>query len=94
MPLDDDSIVHPTGFWSYVHKDNDSQHDRILNLAKLLKQEYEFLTGSSLELFVDRDDLACGKKWRVTIDDALTATSFLTQSLHLASLPAKNAARS
>ncbi|MDJ0395905.1 toll/interleukin-1 receptor domain-containing protein [Rhodococcus sp. G-MC3] len=77
MPLDDDSVVHPTGFWSYVHKDNDSQHDRILNLAKLLKQEYEFLTGSSLDLFVDREDLAWGKKWRVTIDDALTATSFL-----------------
>ncbi|WP_420879565.1 toll/interleukin-1 receptor domain-containing protein [Rhodococcus sp. (in: high G+C Gram-positive bacteria)] len=77
MTLDADSIVHPTGFWSYVHDDNTSQHDRILNLAKLLKEEYEFLTGSSLELFVDRHDLAWGAKWRVTIDDALTATSFL-----------------
>ncbi|MET4049906.1 MULTISPECIES: toll/interleukin-1 receptor domain-containing protein [unclassified Rhodococcus (in: high G+C Gram-positive bacteria)] len=76
MALDDDSVVHPTGFWSYVHKDNDSQHGRILNLARLLKEEFEFLTASSLELFVDREDLAWGAKWRVTIDDALTATSF------------------
>ena len=34
------------------------------------------MTGRDLELFTDRSDIGWGAKWRSTIDDALTETTF------------------
>jgi hypothetical protein len=66
----------PSGFWSYVHKDNDAELGRILRLCDLITEEFGLLTGRDLELFVDRTGVAWGDKWRATIDDALTETTF------------------
>ncbi|MGQ5694433.1 toll/interleukin-1 receptor domain-containing protein [Rhodococcus erythropolis] len=66
----------PSGFWSYVHDDNDGEGGRILRLCDLLQKEFASLTARSIEMFVDRKDIAWGAKWKVTIDDALTETTF------------------
>jgi hypothetical protein len=64
------------GFWSYTHDDNQSDGDRILRLAELLKSEFALLTGSDLDLFVDRTDLKWGEEWRLRIENALATTTF------------------
>lgn len=62
------SIVNRVGtFWSYVHRDD--HDDRLSQLAQDLVTEYEMLTGDQLELFVDKDGIEWGDRWRVTIDD-------------------------
>ena len=66
----------PSGFWSYVHADEESERGRILRLCQLLEAEFSLLTGRQIEMFVDRKDIAWGDKWRETIDDALTETTF------------------
>ncbi|MBN3507845.1 TIR domain-containing protein [Mycolicibacterium nivoides] len=66
----------PSGFWSYVHRDNAAEGDRLLRLCEFIKEEFALLTGRDLELFVDRTGLAWGDKWRATIDNALTETTF------------------
>lgn len=62
------SIVNRVGtFWSYVHRDD---HDgRLSQLARDLVTEYEMITGDQLDLFVDKDGIEWGDRWRVTIDD-------------------------
>jgi hypothetical protein len=49
------------GFWSYARDDNKSDGGAILELARLIKEEYELLSGDPLELFVDRDSIAWGR---------------------------------
>jgi hypothetical protein len=66
----------PSGFWSYVHKDNDAEHGRILRLCDALKDEFGLLTTRDLDLFTDRDGISWGFKWRATIDNALNETTF------------------
>ncbi|WP_082951648.1 toll/interleukin-1 receptor domain-containing protein [Mycobacterium sp. 852002-51057_SCH5723018] len=66
----------PSGFWSYVHKDNDAEHGRILRLCDALKDEFGLLTARNLDLFTDRSGIAWGHKWRETIDNALNETTF------------------
>ncbi|MDI9916909.1 toll/interleukin-1 receptor domain-containing protein [Rhodococcus sp. IEGM 1379] len=66
----------PSGFWSYVHDDNDGEGGRILRLCELVQKEFGSLTARSIEMFVDRKDIAWGAKWKITIDDALTETTF------------------
>jgi hypothetical protein len=66
----------PSGFWSYVHDDNDGEGGRILRLCDLVQKEFASLTARSIEMFVDRKDIAWGAKWKITIDDALTETTF------------------
>ncbi len=68
--------VAPSGFWSYVHKDNEQAAGRILRLADRLRDEFSLLTGQDLALFVDRESLAWGDEWRARIDAALQETTF------------------
>ena len=71
-----ESISGPTGFWSYVHRDNEQGGERILRLADRLRDEFSLLTGQDLELFVDRDSLIWGDQWRLRINTALQETTF------------------
>jgi len=63
-------------FWSYVQKDNDGDHGRILALSEDLRERYRIQTGEDLELFVDREDVAWGAAWRQRIDTAIAGTTF------------------
>ncbi|WP_016882988.1 MULTISPECIES: toll/interleukin-1 receptor domain-containing protein [unclassified Rhodococcus (in: high G+C Gram-positive bacteria)] len=66
----------PAGFWSYVHADNDAENGRVLRLCERIEAEYSLITGNEIHMFVDRDDISWGGRWRETIDDALAATTF------------------
>lgn len=64
------------GFWSYAHDDNKLDGGAVLELARLIKEEYNLLAGEPLELFVDRDSIAWGEEWRERIDSSLAQTTF------------------
>jgi hypothetical protein len=64
------------GFWSYVHADDEAEGERISRLARDVRSQYELLTGESIELFLDKDDLSWGEDWRERIDDGLASTAF------------------
>ena len=64
------------GFWSYAHGDNELDDGAILELARLLMEEYDLLSGEPLELFIDRANIVWGEQWRNRIDAALTQTTF------------------
>ena len=65
-----------SGFWSYVHADNDAESGRITQLASDVRSKFEMLTGESINLFVDRDELNWGDDWRNKIDDSLASVAF------------------
>jgi hypothetical protein len=71
--MPNDSVA---GFWSYAHDDNELDGGAILNLAHLIMDEYNLLSGESLQLFIDRSDVSWGDEWRTRIDLALTRTTF------------------
>jgi hypothetical protein len=64
------------GFWSYTHEDNTLDGGNILQLSRLLMEEYNLLSGEPLSLFVDRNDIAWGEAWRTRIDSSLVETTF------------------
>lgn len=64
------------GFWSYAREDNELDSGAILELARLIMEEYNLLSGEELQLFIDRDNIAWGEQWRDRIDSALTQTTF------------------
>jgi hypothetical protein len=64
------------GFWSYAHPDDSAEHGRIIGVAHRLREEVRLLTGQELQLFLDRDDLAWGDRWRESIDEALAGITF------------------
>ncbi|MFI7578695.1 hypothetical protein [Micromonospora sp. NPDC049497] len=66
----------PICFWSYTHRDNDLEGGRIRRLAESISNEYEILTGETLELFVDNTAIAWGDSWGGIINDALARTAF------------------
>lgn len=63
-------------FWSYAHIDDDREHGRILRLAKLVREEYETLTGTTIQIFTDRDQIGWGDDFRTKLDEALQKTAF------------------
>ena len=65
-----------SGFWSYAHDDNKLDGGALLELARLISEEYDLLSGEPLELFIDRDSIAWGEEWRQRIAHALTKTTF------------------
>jgi hypothetical protein len=71
--MSNDSAV---GFWSYTHDDNILDGDSILQLSRLIMEEYNLLSGEPLDLFVDRNDLAWGEEWRARIDSSLAEATF------------------
>jgi hypothetical protein len=64
------------GFWSYVHKDDEAEKGKISQLARDVVDQYELLTGESIELFLDKDSLQWGDKWRDKIDETLSSIVF------------------
>lgn len=65
-----------SGFWSYVHADDEASHGRIAQLARDIVTEYEAQTTEKIQLFLDRDDLKWGDAWRSVIDEALASVAF------------------
>lgn len=64
------------GFWSYVHADDDAESGRIAQLARDVAGQFEMLTGESINLFLDRDQLVWGDDWRPKIDSSLSSIAF------------------
>ncbi|MGW4944491.1 TIR domain-containing protein [Actinoplanes sp. NPDC004185] len=69
------SIEGAAAFWSYSHLDDESDDGNILRLASLISNEFSLITGSDLEIFVDRTSIKWGQEWRRRIDEALAATT-------------------
>ncbi|WP_299572983.1 toll/interleukin-1 receptor domain-containing protein [uncultured Williamsia sp.] len=67
----------PYGFWSYVHDDDAADGGKIARLSTRIKDEYKMITGGDeIEIFLDRESIEWGQKWRSVIDEALTDTAF------------------
>jgi hypothetical protein len=64
------------GFWSYVRADDRAEGGRIVQLARDVKQQFEFLSGEEIELFLDVDGIGWGDDWRDKIDDRLAKAAF------------------
>ena len=64
------------GFWSYVHKDDLADQGRICRLARDVADQFEMLTGESIELFLDKDALEWGDRWKDKIDASLASVAF------------------
>ena len=67
----------PVGFVSYSHADERDAKGQITSLVEDIRSEFSLMTGESLELFLDRNAIEWGDKWRSRIDGALQDTSFL-----------------
>jgi hypothetical protein len=74
-------VANPEGFWSYVHKDDQADGGRIVQLARDLTDQYEMITGETINLFLDRDSLAWGDDWRAQIDRGLQTAVFFVAIL-------------
>ena len=68
-------------FWSYVHEDDEAERGRISALAKDVVAQYEMLTGDKLELFLDKNGIEWGDKWREKIDDSLASVAFFIPAM-------------
>jgi hypothetical protein len=69
------------GFWSYVHADDKAENGRISLLAHHLVAQFEMLTGEPLSLFLDKDAIGWGEKWRDEIDSNLASVGFFVPVL-------------
>lgn len=69
-------MTQSQGFWSYVHKDDEAEGERISQLARDVSKQFEMLTGESLTLFLDKDAIKWGDDWRGKIDSSLTLVAF------------------
>ena len=64
------------GFWSYVHDDDRDDGGRIISLAEDMAAQYEMLTGEKIDLFIDKDGISWGDRWREEINDNLDSAAF------------------
>jgi len=69
-------MTDATGFWSYVHHDDDAEGGRITRIATDLTAQYEMVTGESIRIFHDRSHVEWGDKWRSEVDSALASIVF------------------
>ncbi|MFL5797402.1 MAG: TIR domain-containing protein [Actinomycetota bacterium] len=70
-----------SGFWSYVHADDDAEGGRIAWLARDIASAFELLTGESIDLFLDHDAIEWGDRWRESIDASLASVAFFIPAL-------------
>lgn len=63
-------------FLSYAHADDQRERGRIRRLADHIREEFETLTGTTIEIFVDSAEILWGQDFRSKLDDALQATTF------------------
>ena len=68
--------MNAVGFWSYSHDDDERDGHALLRLAARIQDEFALVTGESLILFVDRDQISWGEEWRRRIETALAETTF------------------
>ena len=68
--------MNAAGFWSYSHDDDERDGHGLLRLAAHIQNEFALVTGETLTLFVDRDEIAWGEEWRRRIETALAETTF------------------
>jgi TIR domain len=62
-------------FISYTHDDNDD-HDAVVDrLKKEMAGRFEAATGSRLEVFLDRESIGWGERWRDRIADAIAGST-------------------
>ncbi|TIH36149.1 DUF4143 domain-containing protein [Subtercola vilae] len=64
-------------FLSYVHADNERSGGRIVKFARDLVDTYDYLYGHTIELFIDRDDIAWGQQWSSRLKSEAESTTFL-----------------
>lgn len=64
------------GFWSYVHDDNAASFDKIVTLGHDLQKVYQMMSGTSVNLFIDRDALDWGDAWKSVIKSNLGTVAF------------------
>jgi hypothetical protein len=69
-------VAQASGFWSYVHADDEAEARRISRLATDVREQFEMLTGEPIDLFLDRDAIQWGERWRDRIDDTLGSVAF------------------
>lgn len=63
-----------SGFFSYSHADN--AHDFLSHLKEDLCTEFNILSGSTLDLYIDRESIAWGDNWRKSITSGIIDASF------------------
>jgi hypothetical protein len=66
----------PSGFWSYAHADDQNTDGHVLRLASRLAAEFRLLSGTELQLFVDRRSLEWGGEWRKKVNTSIHGTTF------------------
>ena len=64
------------GFWSYVRADDETDGERVSRLARDVVSQYEMQTGETIALFLDRDAIEWGQRWRDMINEALASVAF------------------
>jgi hypothetical protein len=64
------------GFWSYVHADDETENGRISKLARDVSDQFGLITGETIELFLDIDDIEIGDNWRDKINNSLNDVAF------------------
>lgn len=65
-----------SGFWSYVHADNEAERGRIKDLADDLAAQFAAITSEPIEIFFDKSSLGWGDDWETRIEEAVIFTSF------------------
>ncbi|RDV46937.1 hypothetical protein DOE76_00620 [Leifsonia sp. ku-ls] len=68
--------VSAKAFLSYARADNEREGGRIVRLAQKIREEYETLTGTTIEIFVDSAEIRWGEDFRSRLDEALQQTAF------------------
>lgn len=69
--------VRSTSFWSYVRDDDTALFGKIADLRDDIRRIYKLLTGDSIEIFMDRDDIGWGQQWGQVISRGITRTVFM-----------------
>jgi len=52
------------GFFSYVHEDDSAEQGRIRRLFDDIVNEYQILTSDTVEVFIDKNEINWGDKWK------------------------------
>lgn len=63
-------------FLSYAHDDDRREYGRILHLAELIRDEFESLTGTTIEVFTDSAEILWGQDFRARLNESLQETTF------------------
>lgn len=68
------SLITLEGFFSYAHRDD--INGQLSNLRDDFCEEYSLLTTDDLNLFIDRDGIEWGTRWREQLSSSIDEASF------------------